>query len=179
MDGPVEADTARLADAIAQELENSAVPVARVSAKDFLRGRSVRLEYGREDPDAVYDLYYDFPALRREVLDALLPDGRHTWLPRLRDPHTDRSVRTPPQPAPAGTVAVVDGRFLARDDIREAFDLVVHLDVSVNALGRRLPPEEAARVTGAWSRYLADAEPAKHADLVARFDHPDRPALRP
>ncbi|GLY27863.1 hypothetical protein [Kineosporia sp. NBRC 101731] len=179
MDGPVEADTARLADAIARELENSAVPVARVSAKDFLRGRSVRLEYGRDDPDAVYDLYYDFPALRREVLDALLPDGRHTWLPRLRDPLTDRSVRVSPQPAPPGTVAVVDGRFLTRDDIRDGFDLIVHLDVSAPALGRRLPPEEATRVPGAWSRYLADDDPARHAGLVARFDHPDRPALKP
>jgi hypothetical protein len=46
-------------------------------------------------------------------------------------------------------------------------------------LGRRLPPEDAQRVKGAWSRYLAEADPAKHADLVVRFDHPDRPAIPP
>ncbi|MBT0768007.1 hypothetical protein KIH74_03670 [Kineosporia sp. J2-2] len=156
-----------------------AVPVARVSAGDFLRGRSVRLEYGHDDPDSMYDLWYDFSALRREVLDPLLPGGRHTWLPRLRDPHTDRSVRATPQPAPPGTVAVVDGRFLTRDDIRDGFDLIVHLDVSASALGRRLPADETARVSGAWQRYLAEADPVKHADLVVRFDHPDRPAIRP
>ncbi|GLY13028.1 hypothetical protein Kisp01_00440 [Kineosporia sp. NBRC 101677] len=154
------------------------MPVARVSARDFLRGRSVRLEYGHDDPDAVYDLWYDFPALRREVLDALLPQGRHTWLPKLRDPDTDRSVKVAPQPAPPGTVAVVDGRFLTRKDVREGFDLLVHLDVSSGALGRRLPAEEAGRVSGAWSRYLDQDDPAGHADLVVRFDHPDRPALR-
>jgi len=178
LDGPVELDTAGLADTVATALAEQAVPVARVSARDFLRGRSVRLEYGHDDPDSVYDLWYDFPALRREVLDALLPDGRHTWLPRLRDPDTDRSVRVTPQPAPPGTVAVVDGRFLAREDVRDGFDLIVHLDVSDAALGRRLPRDESDRVRGAWLRYLSDDKPAEHADLVVRFDHPDRPALR-
>jgi hypothetical protein len=160
-------------------LTERAVPVARVRTRDFQRGRSVRLEYGHDDPDSVYDLWYDFPALRREVLDALAPGGRHTWLPQLRDPDTDRSVRTPPRPAPPGIVAVVDGRFLAREDVRGGFDLIVHLEVSEAALGRRLPPEDAQRVKGAWSRYLAEADPAKHADLVVRFDHPDRPAIPP
>ncbi|GAB3238118.1 nucleoside/nucleotide kinase family protein [Kineosporia babensis] len=174
----MEQDTAGLADEIAAVLAEQAVPVVRVSARDFLQGRSVRLEYGHDDPDSAYDLWYDFPALRREVLDALLPDGRHTYLPRLRDPDTDRSVRITPQPAPPGTVAVVDGRFFTRGDVRDGFDLVVHLDVSSGALGRRLPPEEAERTTGAWLRYLAEDEPTRHADLVVRFDHPDRPALR-
>ncbi|GAB6901434.1 nucleoside/nucleotide kinase family protein [Kineosporia succinea] len=179
VDGPVQADTARLADVVAGSLSDLAVPVARVSTRDFLRGRSVRLEYGHDDPDSVYDLYYDFPALRREVLDALAPDGRHTWLPRLRDPETDRSVRVSPEPAPPGTVAVVDGRFLARDDVRDGFDLIVHLDVSEGALGRRLPADEAKRTSGAWARYLTEDAPAEYADLVVRFDHPDRPALKP
>ena len=73
IDGPVEADTSGFADAVAAELESSTVPVARVSARDFLRARSIRFERGRDDPDACYDLWYDVPALRREVLDPLAP----------------------------------------------------------------------------------------------------------
>lgn len=175
----MEQDTAGLADEIAAVLAEQAVPVARVSARDFLRGRSVRLEHGHDDPDAVYDLWYDFPALRREVLDALLPDGQHTWLPRLRDPDTDRSVRVARQPAPPGLVAVVDGRFLGRKDVRDGFDVIVHLDVSEGALGRRLPTDEVGRMTGAWLRYLSADDPADQADYVVRFDHPSRPAVRP
>jgi hypothetical protein len=151
--------------------------VARVRARDFLRGRSIRLEQGRDSPEAFYDLWYDFPALCREVLDPLAPDGRGSWLPRLRDPDTDRSVRAQRQIATPGTVAVVDGRFLLRDDVRWSFDLLVHLSVSPAAQARRLPDDEQARVLPAWRRYLDEVGPAEHADLVARFDHPDRPAV--
>ena len=41
---------------------------------------------------------------------------------------------------------VLDGRFLLRDDVRDAFDVTVHLDVSAAARARRLPADEAARV---------------------------------
>jgi hypothetical protein len=177
IDGPVEADTSALADAVAQHLNADAVPVARVSARDFLRARSVRLEHGRDDPDAFFDLWYDLPALRREVLDPLGPGGSGSWLPRLRDPQTDRSVRVARQDAPAGTIAVIDGRFLGRPQVRDGFDLLVHLSVSVPALERRLPTDEAARVMPAWARYLDECDPAGQADVVAKFDHPDRPAV--
>jgi hypothetical protein len=162
---------------VAEALVSAAVPVARVRAGDFLRARSIRLEYGRDDPDAFYRLWYDLPALRREVLDPLVPGGRGSWLPRLRDRETDRSVRAELQAAVPGTVAVVDGRFLLRDDIRSGFDLVVHLSMSPAARARRLPEDEVARVLPAWERYLGECRPAEHADLVARFDHPDRPAV--
>jgi hypothetical protein len=173
----VEQDTIDLADAVAAQLTASAIPVARVSAGDFLRARSIRLEYGRDDPDAFYRLAYDFPALRREVLDPLGPDGRGTWLPRLRDRHTDRSTRDPVRPAAPGTVAVVDGRFLLRDDVRPGFDLTVHLVVTPPALLRRLPADETARVPPVWTHYLDECRPGEKADVVAKFDHPDRPAV--
>ena len=160
-------------------LAASAVAVARVSAGDFCRARSIRLEHGRDDPDAFYQLWYDLPALRREVLDPLAPGGRGTWLPKLRDRETDRSVRAERQVAVPGTVAVVDGRFLGRDDVRSGFDLLVHLSVSPAALRRRLATDETARVLPAWQRYLDECAPAERADLVAKFDHPDRPAILP
>jgi len=179
IDGPVEQDTADLADAVAEALSGSAVPVARVRAQDFLRARSIRLEHGRDDPDAFYDLWYDLPALRREVLDPLAPGGRGRWLPRLRDPRTDRSVKVAAELARPGTVAVIDGRFLFRDDVRPGFDLLVHLTVSPAARRRRVPADESARVLPAWDRYLTECRPAERADLVARFDHPGRPAVLP
>jgi hypothetical protein len=175
----VEQDGIDLADAVAARLSASAVPVARVTAGDFLRARSIRLERGRDDPDAFYELWYDFGSLRREVLDPLGPGGRGSWLPRLRDPRTDRSTRDPVRPAAPGTVAVVDGRFLLRDDVRPGFDLIAHLMVSPAAQNRRLPDDQKALVLPAWAHYLSTCHPAENADLVAKFDHPDRPAVLP
>jgi len=173
----VAADAAALADAVAGAVRDVAVPVARVREADFLRARSLRLEHGRDDPDAFHDLWYDVAALRREVLDPLGAGGDGRFLPRLRDPGTDRPARVPPAEAVPGTVLVLDGRFLLRDDVRDAFDVTVHLDVSPAARARRLPADEAARVLPAWERYLAESAPAERADVVVRFDHPDRPAV--
>ncbi len=181
IDGPVAEDASALADGVAGELERRAVPVARLHAQDFLRARSLRLEHGADDPDAFLDGWYDLAALRREVLDPLGPGGTGSWLPRLRDAVTDRPFRERRRPAAPGTVAVVDGRFLARQDVRDALDVLVHLDVGAPARARRVPAQERARVLPAWERYLRDCDPAGAAALTVRFDHPDRPAvvLRP
>ncbi len=176
IDGPVHDDVEHLAELVTASLRARAVPVARVRAEHYLRGRSLRLEFGRDDPDAFFDGWYDWAALRREVLDPLGPDGSGQWLPRLRDPVTDRPFRDPRQVAAAGTVAVVSGRFLGRWGLFGTLDVLVLLDVTPPARQRRLPPDEHARVLPAWQRYLDECDPAARADLVVRYDHPDRPA---
>ncbi|WP_088286680.1 uridine kinase [Kineosporia sp. A_224] len=181
VDGPVGADREALADAVAAALAERAVPVGRVRADDWLRSRSLRLESGPGDPDAYYEGWLDMYALRREVLDPLGPGGSGRWLARLRDPATDRSYRQPAAAAVPGLVVVVDGPFLARWELADAFDVVVHLEVTPAAQRRRLPDDDRERVPAAWQRYLDETDPAPRvlADggLVVRFDHPGRPAL--
>jgi hypothetical protein len=178
VDGPVADDAHALADAVTAELEARAVPVARVCADDFLRARSLRLEGGPDDPETFLDGWYDLAALRREVLDPMAPDaGDRTWLPRLRDPVTDRPYRERSRAAPASAVVVLDGRFLARWEIADAVDVRVLLDVSPAARARRVPTGEQARVLPAWERYLDWYTPASGAAIVVRFDRPHHPAV--
>jgi hypothetical protein len=177
IEGPVAADGEILADAVAAELDARALPVARVRGQEFLRARSLRLERGAEDPDGFFDGWYDLAALRREVLDPLGPGGSLTWLPGLRDPVTDRPLRRPRSLAAPGTVAVVDAPFLARWEIGDAVDLLVHLDVSPAARARRVPGDEQARVLPAWERYLQWFDHGASAAFVVRYDRPRHPAL--
>jgi hypothetical protein len=177
IEGPVAADTEALADGVAAELDARAVPVARVRGQEFLRARSLRLERGADDPDTFLDGWYDLAALRREVLDPLGPGGSREWLPGLRDPVTDRPLRRPRVPAPPGAIAVVDAPFLARWEVADAVDLLVHLDVSPAARARRVPPSDQARVLPAWERYLEWFDPVSSAAFVVRYDGPGHPAL--
>jgi hypothetical protein len=181
VDGPVAADAEALAVAVALALTDRAVPVARVRGDDWLRARSLRLEFGALDPDVFYTGWSDVEAMRRELLDPLGPDGSGRWLPRLRDPVTDRPYRERALDAVRGLVVVLDGPFLARWELADAFDLLVHLDVSPAARARRVPADERARVLPAWQRYLDETDPAARVlaagGIVVRFDHPDRPAL--
>ena len=177
VDGAVSGDRALVTDALAAVLESRANPVLPVSAEDFLRPRSVRLESGREDPDAGYESWYDTSALLREVLDPLAPGGSGRWLPTLWDTARDRATRAPRRVAPPGAVLVLDGPFLLRWELAGAFDAVAHLTTSPAAITRRCPAPDAARVTGAWARYLDETAPAERADVLARAEDPRRPAL--
>jgi hypothetical protein len=179
IDGPVADDAHALADALADALLERAVPVARVCAEDYLRARSLRLEHGPDDPEAFAEGWYDLSALRREVLDPMEPDAAtRVWLPRLRDPATDRPYREPAREAVASTVVVLDGRFLARWEIADAVDVPVLLDVSAAARARRVPDDEQSRVLPAWERYLEWYDPAARAAVVVRHDRPSHPAIR-
>ena len=151
--------------------------VLRVSAEDFLRPRSVRLEHGADDPDAGYERWYDTSALLREVLDPLAPGGSGQWLPALWDAAADRATRAPRRPAPPGAVLVLDGPFLLRWELSGALDAVAHLQTSPAAQRRRLDPGDAVRVPGAWERYLAETDPASRADVLVRCEDPRHPAL--
>ncbi|KQX69840.1 hypothetical protein [Angustibacter sp. Root456] len=182
VDGCVPDDGAALADAVADHLLGRGLTATRVHQRDFCLPRSQRLEHGPRDPDALYDHWYDDAALRREVLDRIGPDGDDpdgpSWLPTLRDPVTDRSTRAPRRAAVPGTVVVVDGRFLLRWELADAFDVSVHLATSAAAQERRLEPDERPRAVPAWARYLDETDPAARASFVVRFDHPARPALQ-
>lgn len=177
VDAAVPGDAAALADLVAERLSEHGRAVLRVSAADFLRPRSVRLEHGAHDPDTGYERWFDHLALRREVLDPLGPDGDLTWLPTLWDADRDRATRAAREPAAAGSVLVLDGTFLLRWETADAVDVGVLLVAGDAALARRLPQGDVERVTGAWRRYLEETWPDQRADVLVRVEHPDRPAV--
>ncbi|QMU74533.1 uridine kinase [Streptacidiphilus sp. PB12-B1b] len=174
VDGAPAARTAALADAVADRLRLLGRPAQRISAEDFLRPASLRLEYGHQDPDAYYDGWLDANALFREVFDPLEPGGSGLVLPALRDARSDRAVRAAPVALPPGGVLVLDGPLLLGRWF--PLDLAVHLHLSPAALARRTAPEEQWTLP-AFARYEQETRPGEAADLVVRADDPRRPAL--
>jgi hypothetical protein len=146
-----------------------------VDMRDFLRPASVRLERGRDDPDAFYEDWLDLAALRREVLEPVAAGGTGRILPTLWDAARDRATRADYVEAPPDAVVVVSGWFLL--GIGLPFELTVHVALSSSARQRRVSPDDAARELPAWDRYDAEARPAECADLVIRADDPAHPAL--
>jgi hypothetical protein len=173
VDGAPAAAPGELADAVADALADRGRAVRRVSAEDFLRPASVRLERGREDPDSYYEDWLDEAALRREVLDPLAAGG--PVLPRLWNPVTDRSYRAERVMLAAPGVLVLDGPLLLGRGLR--LDLVAHLAVSPAALARRTPAALAWTLP-AFARYVDEVTPELVADVVVRYDHPAHPAVR-
>ncbi|TYB57889.1 uridine kinase [Nonomuraea sp. PA05] len=174
VDGAPPARPGALADELVAPLRLRGRPVLRVSAGDFLRPASLRLEYGRTDPDAFYDDWLDAKALRREVLDPLEPGGSGRVLPALWDSGIDRAYRVPYTELSAGGVVLVDGTLLLGRGL--AFEVSVHVWLSPGALERGTGEEERWRLP-AYERYEREVRPQEVADVVVRADHPGKPAV--
>jgi hypothetical protein len=175
VDGPPAAEPDTLADRVGARLRELGRAAVVVRAADFLRPASVRLEYGREDPDEFLDGWLDVRGLRREVLDPAAPTGSGRVLRRLWDATADRAYRENYVALPADGVVVLAGALLLNRGL--PLDLAVHLHMSAAALARRTPEEDRWTLP-AYARYDEERLPTESADLVVLSDHPTRPALR-
>ena len=174
IDGPPAAGPDRLADALIDPLRVRGRPVVRISTADFLRPASVRLEFGRHNPDSFYGGWVDESGLAREALGPAGPGGSGRILTRLWDAGTDRAAREPYRELPPGAVLLVSGSLLLGGGL--PFDVAVHLEMSAAALDRRTSPDERWTLP-AYRRYADEVDPAAFADVVVRVDDPRRPAM--
>ncbi|MFI9049856.1 uridine kinase [Streptomyces sp. NPDC053427] len=162
-----------LAGRLAEALRIRGRAVHKAGTFGFLRPASLRLEYGREDPEAFYDEWFDRRALWREVFQPLDPGGTGRVLPDLWDPVADRATRSGYVELPPGGVLVLHGPLLLGHWF--PFDLTVHLKLSPAALARRTPPDRRWTLP-AFARYEDETRPEEAADVVVRADDPRRPA---
>jgi hypothetical protein len=174
VDGAAAADPDRFAAELVDPLRVRGRATIHVRSRDFLRPASLRLELGRTNPDGFYERWLDEPALRREVLDPLVPGGSARVLPSLWDVATDRATRAGYGTVPPRGVVLVSGALLLGGGL--PFDLTIHLDLSPAALARRTAPEEQWTLP-AFARYEREVRPAELADVVVRLDDPRRPAV--
>lgn len=174
LDGAPPTHPEALADSLVETLRLRGRGAVHVSAHDFLRPASLRLELGREDPDLFYTDWLDLKAIEREVLSPIAPGGTGRVLPRLWDARADRAYRAQYVELKPGGAVLLDGSFLLGAGL--GFDLTVHLSMSPDALARHT--EAGSEWTlPAYRRYELEQDPATTANIVVRCDHPDHPAL--
>lgn len=171
VDGADAARPADLAHRIAATIGATGRPAGVVALHDYIRPASLRMEFGRTDEMSYRTAWFDYDAVRREVLDALR--AGHRWLPALWDERTDRSARAAVRTALPGTVLLVAGPMLLGREL--SFDLTLRLDMSESALRRHTPADQAWTVP-ALLRHREDVRESP--TFAVRWDHPARPALR-
>lgn len=174
IDGAPAAEPGRLADELVDPLKLRGRPVLRVSADDYLRPASLRLEFGRTDPDVYYSEWLNAEALVREVFGPLERGGSGRVLPSLWDAATDRASRADYVDLPAGGVLLLDGALLLGRGL--PLDVTVHLWLSEGALTRRTPADQLWTLP-AYTRYSDEVDPSETADIVVRMDDARHPAL--
>lgn len=186
VDGITAVGKTTFADALATALRQRGRSVVRVSMDGFHYPRTVRYRQGRTSAAGYYEDAYDLASVRRVLLDPLGPQGDRRYRSAVIDLATDTPIDGPVLTANPDDVLVVDGSFLQKPILRDAWDLVVYLHAGFAAAEERgvardadlLGSTEAARLAfrsryhAAQRRYLAECTPARGADLCIDAEDP-------
>ena len=161
--------------------------VVHVSADDFHHRRALRYRRGRNSPEGFCLDSYDYEALVRNVLQPSGPEGSRRYRPAVHDLETDETFDLAWRTARPGTVLIVDGLFLHRDEVVEFWDLSFFLTASFAVTVARLAGRDGShpdpdhpsvsRYVGGQRLYFAACAPEERADVVIDNGDVTRPAL--
>ena len=184
VDGIDAAGKTTLANQLAEALAQRGRPVIRASLDGFHNPRALRRQRGPTSPDGYYLDSFNYSALRQALLDPLGPGGERLYRTAVFDFRTDQPVEAPLQTAAANAILLLDGVFLLRPELNEAWDYRIFVAVSFEtALQRALRRDLAlfgtpeaiqqryqARYWPAQRRYLQEVQPQALADAVIEND---------
>jgi uridine kinase len=191
LDGVCGAGKTTFGNALAERIAAQGRIVVRLDSDRFHHVRAVRYRQGRDSGRGYYDDAYDFEGLRDLTLRPLGPGGSRRFAEGIHDRRSD-DVRVDWGMAPREAVVIFDATFIQRGGLRDAWDVVVYLDVSRDvalgrgiardstALGGEEPAREAylQRYMAACDLYLAEEDPVSRATVVVDNNDPDHPVLR-
>lgn len=162
IDGVDGAGKTRFADDLAVALREHGRTTTRASVDDHLFPPEHRYRRGRDDPEGFFLDSFDYATLRSASIE----------------PHAA---------ADCDDVLVVDGLFLQREELADAFDMVVFLDVPFAVTAARMAVRDGTpadpdhprmrRYVGGQRIYFARCRPAERADLVVDHSDPLAPVL--
>jgi uridine kinase len=163
------------ADELADILNIRGRGVVRISVDDFHNVSAVRYRRGRSSTEGFWLDSFNYERLRVDVLEPLGPGGRGAiarW--HMTWPAIGSSTRH--KVAPAGSVVVVDGLFLHREELVGLWDFPIFLDVPFEVTAKRMAtrdgtvpdPQHASmrRYVEAQQLYLGMCAPRQQASVV-------------
>jgi uridine kinase len=191
IDGRDAVGKTHLADELAAELQRRGRATLRAGIDAWHLPRAVRHRQGADSAEGYYRDSFDLPALRAQLLAPLGPGGDGRIRLRWFDHVAGERVESEPSRAPDAVVLVFDGVFLLRPELREGWDLSIHLVVAPEVALERAVARDASAMGGsqaARSRYLARyvpgqeryeaaCRPREAADVVLDNTDLDRPRI--
>ena len=161
--------------------------VVQISVDDFHNVSAVRYRRGRSSPAGFWLDSFNYERLRADVLEPLGPGGSRRYRSAAHDLARDLVLSPAYKVAAAGSVLVVDGLFLHREELVGAWDLSVFLDVPFEVTARRMAARDGAapdprhasmrRYVEAQQHYFRACSPHRRASVVIDNSVLDAPRL--
>ncbi len=190
IDGRTASGKTTFANELASAIEKLGRPTIRTSIDGFHRPKVERYARGRFSPEGYYFDARDLPAVRKLLLDPLGPKGNRQYRTASFDLQRDQPIEQEPRSAPHDAILIVDGTFLLRPELEEAWDIAVFLKTTEEVAETRGVNRDAANLGGAtaakklysqryrpaFALYDELCQPQARADVVvdnSDFDYPD------
>jgi uridine kinase len=176
VDGRDGAGKTVFADDLAETCRRTIAPqIIRISLDDFHNTRDERYRLGPKSPEGFFHDSYDYQRFKRGVLEPLGPGGSRRYRERSHDLATDRILDDEPErEAKPGAVVIVDGMFLHRPELVEAWTMSIYLHVSAEICAQRMLLRDGSapdlvptdRYFGGQMMYLEACRPVDRAHFV-------------
>ncbi|WP_315741549.1 MULTISPECIES: uridylate kinase [unclassified Bradyrhizobium] len=180
IDGRTASGKTTVANEMAHELDRIGRATIRTSIDGFHRPKRERYARGRHSAEGYYFDARDLDAVRRLLLEPLGPGGSLIYSTASFDLDKDEPIVAPTHRANQRDILIVDGTFLQRSELRDAWEVVIFVDVDVKTAGERgtlrdanqLGGREAAealyrdRYAPAFEIYERLSQPIQNANIV-------------
>ena len=180
-----------LAKELAQTLARRGRTCIDIAVDDFHNPRSVRHRRGRESAEGYYFDAYNYPLLKKLVLDPLGPGGNLIYQARGFELETDALVEEEPKKANPGNIFLFAASFLLRPELVSYFDYSIYVDTDFEVAQQRGVDRDAARL-GSWENathlyrqryhaaqriYFAESNPIRYANALLKNNNLEEPVL--
>ena len=175
------------ADELADVLKIRGRGVIRISVDDFHNVSAVRYRRGRSSPEGFWLDSFNYERLRADVLEPLGPGGSRRYRSLAHDLASDAVLTPAPKVAPPGSVVVVDGLFLHRDELAGVWDFSIFLEVPFEVAAKRMATRDGTvpdpqhpsmrRYVEAQQLYFGQCAPHQRASVVIENTVLDAPRL--
>ena len=173
IDGPDAAGKTTLAGELSDVLRRAGTPVVQISLDGFHRPAAERRARGPLSPVGYLEDAFDLDAFRHDVLRPLAPGGDRRVVVARRDWRSDELLDPEPVAVGHDACVLVDGVFLHRPELRDAWSASIFLFTRPDVVLERARARDAVPMGGVAEverRYTARYLPAQAAYL--RRDRP-------
>ena len=187
VDGVDGSGKSTFARALADHLRKTGALVVLIQADNFHHLRATRYRLGRHSPEGFWLDSYDYPALFRDAIHPFAPGGSGKYRTKASDLERDAYVDEPYRQALPGTVAIIEGMFLHRDELCGYWDYSVFLQVPFNETAARMSRRDGSpddpehpdmrRYVEGQRLYFRSCEPWLRASRVIDNTDWERPQL--
>lgn len=187
VDGVDGAGKTTFADELFRVLEPSGRRIIRAGVDNFHNDRETRYGRGRSSPEGFFYDSYNYGELIQKLLAPLSPGGDRRFRRAAFDHRSDSPVVSPFEKAASGSILILDGIFLHREELIPYWDFSIFLQVG---FGTSIPrgaqrgeghpdpdaPENRRYVDG-QKLYLTSCAPEKFATLVIDNEDLENPKV--